>query len=144
MVNIKGYELTYKDPPFKGNIFRYRWRQVGCNYFVKIALNNVEKINRNEKENIYTEINTHTHKNEPIVSVNIDSIKIEKEVEDLAKKLILKNLNEPLEFSLNNFANNKILWKNSNIRKLFYAIREEAYPKDNVFLYNINQIKITL
>ena len=53
-------------------------------------------------------------------------------------------MNEPLEFHLNNFANNKILWKKSKIRKLLYTLREEAYPKDSVFLSNINLIKIQL
>ena len=24
LLNINGYDLTYKDPPFKGNIYRYR------------------------------------------------------------------------------------------------------------------------
>ena len=32
----------------------------------------------------------------------------------------------------------------SKIRKLLYALREEFYPKDESFLNNINQIKITL
>ena len=96
MLNIKGYELTYKDPPLKGNIFRYRCRKVGCNYFLKIDQNNLEKIQRNEKEITFTEINTHIHKYEPITNVNIDIIKTEKECEALAKKLILKNLNDLL------------------------------------------------
>ena len=43
VLNIKGYELTYKDPPLKGNIFRYRCRKVGCNYFVKIDQTNIER-----------------------------------------------------------------------------------------------------
>ena len=32
----------------------------------------------------------------------------------------------------------------SKIRKLFYTIRLEAYPIDDVFLNNINEIKIKL
>ena len=75
VLNIKGYELTYKDPPLKGNIFRYRCRKVGCNYFVKIDQTNIEKVNKNEKEIKYEEINTHAHKKENIANINIDTIK---------------------------------------------------------------------
>lgn len=50
VLKIKGYNVTYKDPPIKGNIFRYRDRKVGCNFFVKIVHDNIEKINKNEKE----------------------------------------------------------------------------------------------
>ena len=32
----------------------------------------------------------------------------------------------------------------SKIRKLFYTIREEAYPKDDAFLNNKKEIKIKL
>ena len=117
VLNIKGYDLTYKDPPLKGNIFRYRCRKVGCNYFVKIDQTNIAKVNKNEKEIKYEEINTHAHKKENIANINIESVKTEKDCEDLAKKLIIKNLNEPLEWHLNNFANNKIIWKKSKIRK---------------------------
>ena len=50
VLKIKGYDLTYKNPPLKGNIFRYRCRKVGYNYFVKIVQDNIEKINKNEKD----------------------------------------------------------------------------------------------
>ena len=50
VLKIKGYDLTYKDPPLKGNIFRYRCRKVGGNYFVNIDQDNIEKINKNEKD----------------------------------------------------------------------------------------------
>ena len=29
---IKGYELIYKDPTLKNNIYMYRCRKQGCNY----------------------------------------------------------------------------------------------------------------
>ena len=50
VLNIKGYDLTYKDPQFKGNIFRYRCRKVECECFVKIERDDIEKINKNEKK----------------------------------------------------------------------------------------------
>lgn len=34
-LNINGYNLTYKDPPLKREIFRYRCRTKNCNYFIK-------------------------------------------------------------------------------------------------------------
>ena len=96
-INIHGYDLNYKDSPLKGNIFRYRCRRVGCKYFVKIDKENWEKIIKKEKDILLTEINEYTYKNEIISRINVDSVRTEKDSEQLARKLIILNLNEPLE-----------------------------------------------
>ena len=49
-ITINGYELTFKDPPLQDDIYRYRCRKSGCNYFIKISKENLNKIN-NKKEN---------------------------------------------------------------------------------------------
>ena len=43
---------------------------------------------------------------------------------------LILNLNEPLEFHINNFQNNNINWKKGKIRKLLYSIHDEKYKKD--------------
>ena len=43
-ITIKGYQLNYKRPPLKDNIFRFRCRKKGCKYFVKINEENLNKI----------------------------------------------------------------------------------------------------
>ena len=36
LIFIKGYELTYKDPSLKNNIYEYRSYKQGCNCSVKM------------------------------------------------------------------------------------------------------------
>lgn len=59
-------------------------------------------------------------------------------------ELILNNMNQPLQFHLDNLKNNNIKWKKTKVRNLLYKIREEKYPKDEIFLNSINLIKIRL
>ena len=63
---------------------------------------------------------------------------------EFAKKLIRANINEPLQFHINNLYNNKINYNKGKIRKLLYTIREEKYPKDDEFLKDIGNITIDL
>ena len=36
LLNIKGYDLFYKDPPLKEGYFVYRCRKKDCKYFKKL------------------------------------------------------------------------------------------------------------
>ena len=54
------------------------------------------------------------------------------------------NINEPLNFHINNFKNNNINLKQGQIRNLLYSIREEKYPKDDKFLEDISNIEVQL
>ena len=54
------------------------------------------------------------------------------------------NINQGLEFHVNNYKNNKINWKKNKIRKLLYTIRESNFPKDEIFLNSINLITLKL
>ena len=56
----------------------------------------------------------------------------------------MKNINQPLQFHIDNFKNNKINWKISKIRNLLYKIRKSKFPKDEIFLNSINLITINL
>ena len=93
LLNINGYDLTYKDPPLKGNIYRYRCRKAGCQYFIKIDKTNIDKLQAKETGVIYTEINQHKHKKELITNVISDNIKLEIECDKLAKKTYSTKLN---------------------------------------------------
>ena len=62
----------------------------------------------------------------------------------LAKKIIKTNINDPLEFHVDNFINNKIIYNRSEIRKIVYSMREEKYQNDNEFLNDIGNIIIEL
>ena len=141
---IKGYELTYKDPPLKNNIFKYRCRKQGCNYSVKIDKENLSKLEENNKDITYVENNTHIHKSYNNISINIEKVLNENQALVLAEKLIRTNINEPLNFHIENLHNNKINFHKSKIRKILYSIREEKYPKDQDFLNDIENITIEL
>lgn len=56
----------------------------------------------------------------------------------------MKNINQPLQFHIDNFKNIKINWKISKIRNLLYKIRKSKFPKDEIFLNSINLITINL
>ena len=144
-INIKGYELNYKAPPLKGNIFRFRCRKTGCKYFIRINEENLNKILNKEKNVTFEEINAHeNHKNKSIKVETSDDVESEQDKNKLAIQLINFNINQGLEFHVNNFKNNQINWKKNKIRRLLYAIRESTYPKDEIFLNSINLITIKL
>ena len=92
----------------------------------------------------FEEINKHTHKDKKEINISKDIIMTEKEIQALAIKLLIANINEPLEFHIDNFNNNKIKWKIGRIRKLLYSIIEEKFPKEEEFLNSINNITILL
>ena len=66
-IYIKGYKLSYKEPPLKGNIYVYRCRVKGCKYFLKIDKENLNLINGENNKVTYSEFNKHVnHKEEQI------------------------------------------------------------------------------
>ena len=58
-VDVKGFSLTYKDPPLSGNIYRFRCRKKNCNYFFKIYKENIDKLLQNKDSIKYVEVNEH-------------------------------------------------------------------------------------
>ena len=84
-IYIKGYKLFYKEPPFKGNIYVYRCRVKGCNYFLKIYQENLNSIKGENNKVSYLEFNKHTnHKEEQIGSESNKLVLTDKEVNLLA------------------------------------------------------------
>ena len=49
LLNIKGYDLFYKDPPLKEGYFVYRCKKKYCKYFIKI--NKIKKYNNKRNNN---------------------------------------------------------------------------------------------
>lgn len=73
------------------------------------------------------------HKNKSLKVETSDEVELEDEKNKLAIQMINFNINQGLEFHVNNFKNNNINWKKDKIRRLLYAIRESNYPKDEIF-----------
>ena len=139
---IKGKELSYKDPPLKDNMFKYRCRRNKCNYFIKINEENIKKVLNNENIVTYEEFNKHTNQ---VNNINANLIKdiifTDKQIEKQANDLIKANFMQPLDFHISNFERNKIKWKKSKIKKLFYSIKEEKFPKDEQLRENDDNFK---
>ena len=111
LLNIKGYDITFKNPPLSGEIFRYRCWTNKCNYFIKINHENITKLLNKEKEVEFEEVNSHTNHKEVKNIIKNSEIKTEEEIKILTKVLIKMNLKEPLNFHIENLKNNKVnLW----------------------------------
>ena len=93
-ININGEDLTYKEPPLKNNIYKYRCKKKGCKFFVKINQENIDKLIIKENNIVYTEINTHSHINENNSILQTGEVLLDKHTLDLARILIIKNQKE--------------------------------------------------
>ena len=60
---------------------------------------------------------------------------------NLAIYLIKNNIKEDLDFHFTNFYKNKIFWKKSKISKYKFNIREQKFPKDELFLNSFDTIR---
>ena len=147
-ITIKGNDIYYKHQPLKNDVFVYGCRKAKCNYYIKINRENLKKIEEKKDNLEFIEVNTHNkhnNSNEIVNLENTDTIaRTENENISLAEKLIKTNLNEPLDFHIQNFRLNKINWKKDKIKNFLYTIRESTYPKEEIFLMNINKITIKL
>ena len=126
----------------------YRCINRKCNASLKISLEDAKKI-ENKEEGIseidFTVVGNHdAHKSEKKFSESTDKIKTEKENLELAKKLIKNNLQMPLSFHIQNLNTNKIIISNNKLKNLLQSLREENFPKDDIFIRNIDLIKIDL
>ena len=102
-INIKRFELYYKSQPLKGDIYRFRCRKGNCKYFVRIDKDNFIKLNIKNFQIDYTEVNAHEkHPKNEKQNIIDDIVKTTKDIEDLGVKLIKMNLNQPLDFHINN------------------------------------------
>ena len=113
--------------------------------FIKINKDNIQKITNKDNVIEFKEFNKHNNHKE-LIDLNNELIdpskaRTEKENINLAIYLIKNNIKEDLDF---NFYKNKIFWKKSKISKYIFNIREQQFPKDELFLNSIYTIKIKL
>ena len=59
LLNIKGFDLYYKDPLLKNDLYAYRCRKNECNFFIKIDKDNIDKILKKDNDINFIEINIH-------------------------------------------------------------------------------------
>ena len=137
-----------KDNPLKNDLYVNRCRKNNCNYFIKIDKDNIDKILKKDNDINFIEINIHQdhdlNDGELYETVDHKNARSEKENLKLAISLIKNNITEDLEFHYNNFYKNKIYWKKSKISKIVYNLSEEKFPKEDIFLNSIKNIKIKL
>ena len=92
-INIKGYQLNFKSPILKNNIYRYRCTNRKCKYFVKLDEINLRKIINKDKNITYPEFNKHENHKEVIKTNNTtDNILTLEDLNKLGTKLIINNI----------------------------------------------------
>ena len=120
-INIKGFQLNFKSPILKDNIYRYRCTNRKCKYFVKLDEINLKKIINKDKNITYTEFNKHENHKEINKTTNTtDNVLTEEDINKLGTQLIINNIGQPLQFHMDNLKNNNINWKKAKIRSLLY------------------------
>ena len=75
---------------------------------------------------------------EKIEEIDTKQILTKEEELQLAKMLIKANTNESPSFHFNNLNTNNIKWKKKKVENLVYKLQEEKYPKNNLFINEIN------
>lgn len=148
-------ELIFQNYTYKfkkeliNSILSYRCMHRKCNASLKISIENAKKIYSKKDEELssiqFTLVGEHSnHPSENKIEDKSNSIKTEKELLDLAKKLIKNKLKQPLSFHIQNLDNNKINISRNKIKNILQSLREEYFPKDVDFLEHIELIKIDL
>ena len=134
LLNIKGYDLFYKDPPTKDEYYVYRCRKKNCKYFIKIIKDNIQKITNKDDVIDFKEFNKHNNHKE-LIDLNNELIdpskaRTEKENINLAIYLIKNNIKEDLDF---NFYKNKIFWKKVKLVSTYLILENKNFLKMNFF-----------
>ena len=130
------------------NFLSYRCVHRQCKASLKLSTETAKqiesKINENSKIDA-TLIGIHeNHPQEQSIEENLDKIKNEKEMKDLAKALIKKNLELPLSFHIKNLDTNKLKFSNVKIKNMLQTLREENFPKDKEYLQSIELIRLDI
>ena len=134
LLNIKVYDLFYKDPPTKDEYYVFRCRKKNCKYFIKINKDNIQKITNKDDVIEFKEFNKHNNHKE-LIDLNNELIdpskaRTEKENINLAIYLIKNNIKEDLDF---NFYKNKIFWKKVKLVSTYLILENKNFLKINFF-----------
>ena len=138
---------TFKSE-LQNSILSYRCKHRACKAKIKITTDDAKKLLTNEgdiRAIEYTIQGEHDkHPKNQLVEDTTDKIKTNNENINIAKKLILKNLDLPLSFHIKNLESNKINIPKIKIKNILQLLREELFPKDDEYLEHIELIKIDL
>ena len=145
---LNSYTYSFKDK-LKNRIYTYRCKhRTTCKVIIKIDKYNLKNYNNNLWDtNKYTFVNNikeHTRQkfnNEnKVIEINKDNNNHYKE---LAKSLILVNINKLLSCHIDNLKKNNINLTNIQIKNLLLKIKENEYTSDEKFLNDITKITIS-
>ena len=141
-ININGYKYKYKDTYKKGYCYRCIHRYI-CKLTILICFTEYKKLfNKEDSSSLKYEINSKQKKHicniEKIEEIDTKQILTKEEELQLAKMLIKANINESPPFHFNNLNTNNIKWKKKKVENLVYKLQEEKYPKNNLFINEIN------
>ena len=132
---IENYHYSFKKELYISFI-SYRCINRNCKASIKLSLENAKKILNKETDDIvdfkinYNLVGEHANHPKGIKKTeNLDNIKNENEIKELAKILIKTNLESPLSFYLKNLESNKIKLLKTKIKKYDSKIKRGEFPK---------------
>jgi hypothetical protein len=148
IIKIGDYYYAFKEQlKSNKNLFTYRCRIFKCRVPIHISKDNLEKIeNKNNTENIeYTLLKEHKCKVEKDNNISEipEKCDTEKQIIKNAKDIILANPLAPLSYQKTKLNNVNIYLDDSKINHLINKVRNSIYPKNEEYLNNINNIRIT-
>ena len=146
-IKIGVYTYIFKDKSkTNNNIFFYRCQKTNCRITIEISRDNIKKIiNKNPNtEIIYKQKNEHkciiidNQKTEKIEECNTED-----EIINKAKSIININPLKSLSYQQLKLHENNIHLSDNKVKNIIYNIRNSIFPKDDEYIMNINNIKIT-
>ena len=147
-ITIGQYKYTFKKQ-LKGEKFSYRCFHRKCPVLLTITRNEINKImNNTSSEGIKIEcINDHNmniHKNIKTDIINTNEVTLSQTNNNIAETLIISSIDKPLEWHITNLEANHIELTKNQIKYLLYKNRNELFPNDKEFIYDITDITINL
>ena len=147
LITIGEYNYIYKDQSKTNpNLFFYRCQRSNCRITIEIDRNNIDKIVKKNTDGEIINKCKKDHKCENInyiKSENIDECSTEGQIKTKAYNIILLNPLKPLGFHTSKLTDMNIHLNDDKINRLIYKARNSLYPKDDDYIYNIINIKIS-
>jgi len=141
---IDGFFYIFKDA-LRNNRFSYRCKKRTCGVLLTIEKTELDKLKYGGSTEIYYCVSKEHNCIEPeCKTVEQESILTERDLYNKGKSSILMAIDKPLSWHVKNLGELGITMTTEQIKNILRYEREKKFPYDTQFLYNINNIQITL
>lgn len=141
---IDGFFYCFKDS-LRNNRFSYRCRKRTCGVLLTIDKSELDKLKYGGSTEIYYCVSKEHNCIEPETkSEDQESILTERDLYNKGKSSILMTVDKPLSWHVKNLNELGIPMTTEQIKNILRYEREKKFPYDTQYLYNLNNITITL